>query len=154
MPDARSFSIRRLGPQDAGALRNMLNMFAEAFEDDDSYRRAQPSECYLQDLLHSPMFIAIVAEHDGSVIGGLAAYELKKFERERSEIYIYDLATSEQHRRLGVATGLIEALKHVARERGAHVIYVQADYGDDPAIALYTKLGTREDVLHFDIDVA
>ncbi len=23
--------------------------------------------------------------------------------------------------------------------------------GDDPAIALYTKLGVREDVLHFDI---
>jgi aminoglycoside 3-N-acetyltransferase I len=30
---------------------------------------------------------------------------------------------------------------------------VQADHGDDPAIALYTKLGTREDVLHFDIEV-
>jgi aminoglycoside 3-N-acetyltransferase I len=31
------------------------------------------------------------------------------------------------------------------------VIYVQAEYGDDPAIALNSKLGTREDVLHFDI---
>jgi aminoglycoside 3-N-acetyltransferase I len=31
---------------------------------------------------------------------------------------------------------------------------VQADIGDVPAIALYTKLGTREDVLHFDIAVA
>jgi hypothetical protein len=30
---------------------------------------------------------------------------------------------------------------------------VQADYGDDPAIALYTKLGEREDVMHFDIKV-
>ncbi|MFN3510644.1 MAG: AAC(3)-I family aminoglycoside 3-N-acetyltransferase, partial [Tsuneonella troitsensis] len=39
----------------------------------------------------------------------------------------------------------------IAREMGAWVIYVQADHGDDPAIALYTKLGTREDVLHFDI---
>lgn len=26
-------------------------------------------------------------------------------------------------------------------------------YGDDPAISLYTKLGSREDVLHFDIKV-
>ncbi|MEX2501784.1 MAG: hypothetical protein WD336_05360 [Trueperaceae bacterium] len=25
--------------------------------------------------------------------------------------------------------------------------------GDDPAIALYSKLGTREEVLHFDIVV-
>jgi aminoglycoside 3-N-acetyltransferase I len=30
---------------------------------------------------------------------------------------------------------------------------VQADYGDDPAIALYEKLGRREDVMHFDIPV-
>jgi len=33
------------------------------------------------------------------------------------------------------------------------VVYVQADYGDDPTIALYEKLGVREDVLHFDIGV-
>jgi aminoglycoside 3-N-acetyltransferase I len=33
------------------------------------------------------------------------------------------------------------------------VIYVQADHVDPPAVALYTKLGVREDVLHFDIPV-
>ncbi len=31
------------------------------------------------------------------------------------------------------------------------MVFVQADLDDDPAIALYTKLGVREDVLHFDI---
>jgi aminoglycoside 3-N-acetyltransferase I len=30
-------------------------------------------------------------------------------------------------------------------------MFVQADLGDEPAIALYTKLGVREDVLHFDV---
>ena len=44
-------------------------------------------------------------------------------------------------------------LKRVASLRGAYVIFVQADIGDDPAIALYTKLGIREDVLHFDISI-
>jgi aminoglycoside 3-N-acetyltransferase I len=33
------------------------------------------------------------------------------------------------------------------------VIFVQADPGDAPAIALYESLGTREDVHHFDIPV-
>ena len=51
----------------------------------------------------------------------------------------------------GVATALIEELKSIARMRGAYVIYVQADPPDAPAVALYTKLGIREDVLHFDI---
>lgn len=60
-------------------------------------------------------------------------------------------ALAAPHRRRGVATSLIDALKKIVRERGAYVIYVQADLVDEPAIALYTKLGVREDVLHFDI---
>lgn len=36
---------------------------------------------------------------------------------------------------------------------GAHVMFVQADAGDRPAIVLYTRLGRREDVLHFDIEI-
>jgi len=49
---------------------------------------------------------------------------------------------------------MIEGLKKIAVAKGAYVIYVQADHGDDAAIALYTKLGVREDVLHFDIPPA
>ena len=88
---------------------------------------------------------------EAQVVGGIAAYELKKFEQQRSEIYIYDLAVAEAHRRRGIATALIQALRRIAAGRGAYVIFVQADIGDEPAIALYSKLGIREDVLHFDI---
>ena len=42
----------------------------------------------------------------------------------------------------------------MAREAGASVIFVQADYEDPPAIALYEKLGVRAEVLHFDIAAA
>ncbi len=92
---------------------------------------------------------------NGEVVGGIVAYELKKFEQERSEIYIYDLAVAAEHRREGIATALIEVLKEIAANRGAYVIIVQADTSveDEPAIALYTKLGRREHVLHFDIAV-
>ena len=48
---------------------------------------------------------------------------------------------------------LIDHLRPIARERGAWVIYVQADPPDAPATALYGKLGVREDVCHFDIPV-
>ncbi len=88
------------------------------------------------------------------LVGGIAAYELQKFERERSEIYIYDLAVAAEHRREGTATELIQELKKIAVARAAYVIFVQADIGDDPAIALYTKLGAHENVFHFDIAVA
>lgn len=129
----------------------MLQLFAEVFHEPETYCGAQPSDVYLQGLLGKPHFIALAALSGGEVVGGLTAYELEKFEQERSEVYIYDLAVREAHRRRGVATALIGLLKEVAAGRKAHVIFVQADYGDEAAIALYTKLGVREDVLHFDI---
>jgi len=149
----RSPFIRQLGPGDAAVLRRLLDTFGEVFEDVETYTRAQPRAAYLEGLLRSDHFIALAALQDGAVIGGLAAYELRKFERERSEIYIYDLAVAAPHRRRGIATGLITHLKTIAKARGAYVIFVQADVTDPAAIALYTKLGSREEVLHFDIAV-
>jgi aminoglycoside 3-N-acetyltransferase I len=134
-------------------FRKLLGAFGESFEDVDTYTRKPPSEAYLEELLRSDYFIALAALHDSAVVGGLAAYELKKFERERSEIYIYDLAVTAEYRRRGIATELIAQLKAIARAQGAYVIFVQADLTDEPAIALYSKLGIREDVLHFDIAV-
>ena len=134
-------------------MEAMLTMFGEAFGEVETYGGQRPSEAYLKRLLGGDTFIAVAAVKDGAVVGGLAAYELRKFERERSEIYIYDLAVAAVHRRTGVATALIGELKTIAKQRGAYVIFVQADHGDAPAIALYSKLGVREDVLHFDIAV-
>ena len=145
--------IHHLTPDDDALFDSLLTMFGEAFEDAATYGDARPGGAYRRDLLSDATFIALAAVEGGAVIGGLAAYVLRKFERERSEVYIYDLAVLETHRRRGVATGLIEALKPIAKARGGYVIFVQADYGDDPAVALYSKLGAREDVMHFDIAV-
>jgi aminoglycoside 3-N-acetyltransferase I len=150
---ASDFTIAMLGPDDLLLMDQLLNVFSGAFEDPENYSSARPAASYMRKLLASDTFIALAATDGGSVIGGLAAYELMKFEQARSEIYIYDLAVMEAARRKGVATALIQALKPIAAARGAEVIFVQADLGDDPAIALYTKLGLREEVLHFDIAV-
>lgn len=147
-------SILSLGPDDVERMRGMLAMFGEAFFDRETYTAAQPANDYIRRLLASDTFIAVAALHGDDIVGGLAAYVLPKFEQARSEVYIYDLAVAEAFRRQGIATAMIEALKGRAAARGAYVIFVQADHGDDPAIALYEKLGTREEVLHFDIDTA
>jgi aminoglycoside 3-N-acetyltransferase I len=146
-----SFEIKVLFPGCADALREMLSMFGRAFADVATYTAQQPCDDYLEGLLASGTFVGVAAVTGGRVIGGIAAYVLPKFEQARSEIYIYDLAVDEEHRRQGVATALIAELQQVAAARGAYVIFVQADREDEAAIALYTKLGVREDVLHFDI---
>jgi aminoglycoside 3-N-acetyltransferase I len=148
--------LRRLTTDDVTLMEAMSTMFGEAFSDMATYTGHRPSAGYLRRLLGSDTFIALAAVKGDAVVGGIVAYELAKFEQERSEIYIYDLAVATPHRRQGIATALIEELKRIAAERGAYVIFVQADTGieDEPAIALYAKLGTREDVLHFDIPVS
>lgn len=150
-----SVDIYPLTSKDVPLMESLLTTFGEAFNERETYTAKRPSQDYLQQLLSSDMFIALAAVKNGEVVGGLAAYELQKFEQERSEIYIYDLAVALDHRRQGIATALIEYLKTIAAQRGAYVIFVQADTSleDEPAIALYTKLGQREDVLHFDIAV-
>jgi aminoglycoside 3-N-acetyltransferase I len=151
---AADYRVSRLTPADVPLLRKLNEVFGDAFGERETYGAEPPSDAYLRALLGKEHVIALVARVADEAVGGLVAYELDKFERARREIYIYDLAVGEPHRRRGIATALIERLREIAAERGAWVVYVQADHGDDPAIALYEKLGTREEVLHFDIEVA
>ncbi|RNJ63990.1 MAG: GNAT family N-acetyltransferase [Porphyrobacter sp. IPPAS B-1204] len=132
----------------------MNRVFAQGFDDAESYGCAPPDSVYAEDWLINPNHIALVAEAGGEPVGALAAYVLPKFEQARSEIYIYDLAVLERARRQGVATALIDALRAIARAVGAWTIFVQADIvpEDEPARALYRKLACEEiTALHFDI---
>jgi aminoglycoside 3-N-acetyltransferase I len=122
-------------------------MFGEAFEEPETYGGNRPSAANLERLLNSACVIALAALKNAEVVGGIAAYELQRFEQARSAFYIYDLAVAAAHRRKGIATGLFRELKNVAAVRGAHVVFVQADPGDAPAIALYPKLGERDRAL-------
>ncbi|MFQ3670553.1 MAG: AAC(3)-I family aminoglycoside N-acetyltransferase [Verrucomicrobiia bacterium] len=153
MSNPPGITFHQLGSGDSVILHGMLEMFGEAFHEPDTYGNARPGPTYLTKLLGSETFIALAAMDGAKVVGGIAAYELRKFEQERSEIYIYDLAVAATHRRLGVATAMIERLVEIATARGAWVVYVQADGDDEPAIGLYSRLGKLEKVLHFDIPV-
>jgi aminoglycoside 3-N-acetyltransferase I len=149
-----SVRICRLGLSNVALVRELNALFGEAFRASEEYTGAPPVDAYLSELLtkeHMTVLVALVGEQ---VVGGLVAYELDKFERQRREMYIYDLAVASDYRRRGIATALIEKLRETAMRRSVWVIYVQADYGDDAAIALYESLGSREDVMHFDILVA
>ena len=146
-----AFAVHHLGVDDVPLMDAMRAMFGAAFEDEATYLGKPPSADEARAWLAREGVIALAAVEDGTVIGGLVAYVLPKFEQARSEIYLYDLAVDAAHRRRGVAPAMIRHLQAMAAERGAWVIFVQADQGDDAAIALYTRLGTREDVLHFDI---
>ncbi len=130
-----------------------MALFGREFDEPDTYLENPPSDQYLQRLLCKDHIIHLVATVDGVLVGGLVAYVLDKFEQERSEVYIYDLAVAENHRRQGIATSLINELRSISKEKGAWVIFVQAEQADPPAIKLYESLGKKQEVLHFEIEV-
>ena len=151
--DSDTFTLRQLGPADLDLMQRVLDLFGEVFDEPETYGAKRPDDAYLARLLGGDHFIALAAVKAEEVVGALAAYVLDKFEQARSEIYIYDLAVAEAHRRQGIATALIEQVRQIAAQRGAWVVYIQADRDDLPAVALYSKLGRREEILHFDIVV-
>jgi aminoglycoside 3-N-acetyltransferase I len=114
------YFYRQLTPADASLLKDLLRVFGEAFDQIDTYQHSVPGDDYLTRLLTKQHFIAVVAMNGEEVVGGLVAYELDKFEQDRREIYIYDLAVAENHRRRGVATKLIGELRKIASERNVY----------------------------------
>jgi len=133
---ARDLTLTRLGPGDLAIMRELNALFSAAFDEPENYSDRPPSDAYLADWLAKPHIVALAALSGAEVAGGLVAYQLEKFEQARSEIYIYDLAVAQAHRRQGVATALIEKTQAIAGELGAWVVFVQADHQDPPAIPL------------------
>lgn len=148
------YSYQRLTPEDTELMRDLLVVFGRAFEDEALYQERPPTNSYLRKELSNERCIVLAACDGARVVGGLVAYVLPKFEQERSEIYLYDLAVDERYRRQGIATELIEELRRIGHQVGAWVIFVQADAVDEPAIKLYESLTSHKEApYHFDIPI-
>ena len=144
--------LRILTATDVSLAREMLAMFSIACDDAVAYVSHPPSDDYVLRLLGSSNFIAIVAVDGTRVVGGVVAYVLAKLEQERSEIYVYDLAIDAEYRRRGIATSLIREVQTVGDRLGAKCVYVQAFPEDEAAVSLYAKMGSRRDVVHFELE--
>ncbi len=145
---------QRLMPNDRSLeqVRQLNNVFAEAFEEPETYLGKAPSDEYIRSMLAKEHIMVCTAIDGDQVVGGLVAYVLDKFEQQRSEVYIYDLAVDARYRRRKIATRLIWFLKQEADKSNAWVVFVQADPVDAPAIRLYESLGVREEVFHYDLN--
>ncbi|MEL7199706.1 MAG: GNAT family N-acetyltransferase [Pseudomonadota bacterium] len=134
------------------AYRAMNAVFSDAFDEPATYADLPPTDAYADRWLANPDNVAVIAEKDGEAVGALAGYVLHKFEQDCAELYIYDIAVLDEHRRKGVASALLDETRRIARENGAWTIFVQAEEGDAPPLALYRKQSVRELVAHhFDL---
>ena len=147
---SEELEIGWIGPGQMARLREIVALFAEAFEDRLSYPEPFTDVGAAERLLSSPNFLVVGAYWSDLIVGGIAAYILPRFHPALSEIYIYDLAVDARFRRRGIATAMIAHLQRYAYQQGISSIYVQADVEDEAAVALYSKLGIRKNVFHFD----
>lgn len=147
-------TTQRLSSSDLSIMRALNEVFGRTFEDPENYRNHLPSDAYLVQFLDDKKHIVLVAKQAEKIVGGLVAYQLDKFESERREIFIYDLAVDPAFQRQGIGRKLIESLKLSAKEIGAYTIFVQADEGDQ-AIKFYEALGPSENLKtrNFDFEI-
>lgn len=150
MPATFSYAIRQLDTHDVDLVYELLAVFADVFDEPDTYWSHRPGKDYLERQLDSGDCLFVVALLGTQVVGGLTAYELKKFEQERSELFIYDLAVHEEHRRRGLATALIEEVKSIGRDRGAHLVFVQSESDDVPSSTAYSQFADPLKVHHYE----
>lgn len=140
--------IEILASNDIDKLDGLISVFENVF-DMEHFRR--PSKAYLQKLLSSDTFLAVIAKTDNEIIGGLTVYLLDQYYAERPLAYIYDLAVLAEYQRNGIGKKLLEFAKAYCGHLGVEELFVQATKDDDQAIHFYrcTKPTKEEDVVHF-----
>lgn len=143
--------IERLSSGDVSTAKQLFLLFQQIDEIADP---TEASDDYLKRLLSDPGFHVLTATSDGIVVGGITAYELPKYKRDETEIFLYELGVMENYRRKGVASALIDELLDLAAERQISAVFVATEADNIPAIELYRKtVGRPESAIFFTCDL-
>jgi ribosomal protein S18 acetylase RimI-like enzyme len=129
MTASAEVAIRSFRPADRPELEQL---WTAVFPDDRP--RNAPSRMIDGVLAVGPESL-LVAEIDGAVVGAVIA----GFDGVRG--WIYHLAVSPEHRRRGIATGLMRGAEAALRARGCSKINLQVRASNQSVVAFYQALG-------------
>jgi ribosomal protein S18 acetylase RimI-like enzyme len=121
--------IRRLGRGDDARVMEAGHLF-------DDPLKPEAVKSFLDDSRHH-MFLAYAGTMP---IGFVSGVELTHPDK-GTEMFLYELAVDEGHRRRGAGRALVNALSDLARERGCYDMWVLTDEDNDAALATYRKSG-------------
>lgn len=140
-----------LGANDVALMRQAITLFEEVFEEE---QEEPPSAAWLEGLLASDRFVALVAvddEVDNAVVGAATMHLLPNYGNGKQDGYIYDLGVAPGHRRRGIASLLMQALAEDAQTRAIGDLWLQAHGEDVEAVSFYESLGLEaDDVKYFE----
>jgi ribosomal protein S18 acetylase RimI-like enzyme len=124
--------IRALGPGDDAAVVAAQHLF-------DGPARAEATARFLEE----PGSHLLVGYVDGEPAGFVSGVEVTHPDK-GTEMFLYELAVGEAHRRRGHGRALIEALEVLARERGCVGMFVFVDDDNEAGRAAYRSAGGRD----------
>lgn len=102
---------------------------------------APPVSGAVQAMLASETDHLLIALSGGRPVGFALAHELRRLDGTRPELFLYEIATDEAHRRQGVARRLIAGLRDLGRQRQARLMFVLTHAHNQAAMGLYAATG-------------
>lgn len=98
------------------------------------------SEAAFYDELENPLSLTVVAIYTDSgkeqTVAGFVNVRIVS-----DEVYINNIAVSNEFRRKGIGNGLLLTLEEIVRRKKASFITLEVRESNSPAISLYTSLG-------------
>jgi ribosomal protein S18 acetylase RimI-like enzyme len=149
-------TIRGARKEDMAALGRMGALLMRAHYEFDNKRFMDPGDdpesgyaWFLGTQLRDEDVIVLVAERESKVVGYVyAGLEPLSWKELRDACgFIHDIVVSEEGRRLGVASALIEAATDWLREKGAPRVILWTAQPNVGAQALFEKLGFRRTMI-------
>jgi RimJ/RimL family protein N-acetyltransferase len=138
--------VRPATPADAQALAELgraVGSEDEGWLISDDWRSAADERRYLRSLRRFPHAAVFVAETPEGIVGRLSIAR----DSHPASIHVADLGlmVAAGHRRQGIGTALMREAEKWAREAGVRKLELHVFPHNEPAIALYRKLGFREE---------
>ena len=138
------FTIKRLQPTDIAQAKELI----EAWQKDGfALKNPLPADDYLHRLIADGEFHVIVAMVNDKVVGGITAYELVMFDKEETEMFLYDIAVAKGHRNKSIAKELIAELKKICSEKGIKIMFVGTTPDNEAAKQLYLTTGAQREII-------
>jgi len=126
-------TIRNLGPEDAAIL--------ERVREGTFDHPVDPARAWA--FLATRVNEIVVALDRGEVIGFASGTVLMHPDKP-THFFVNEVGVHEDFRRQGIAARLLERIFDLARDRGCEGIWLGTEVDNEPARALYRKLGARE----------
>jgi GNAT superfamily N-acetyltransferase len=154
--------VRKAERRDIDALGRLGAMLMRTHYDFDPARFLGPAQgtekaygSFLSYAVDSPDSCVFVAERDGVIVGYVyTALEPLSWKELRGPAgFIHDVAVTEDERRKGVATKLIEAAVEWLRSRGAPRVILWTAAKNEIAHTLFRRLGFRDTMIEMTMEL-